>query len=1107
MFKTLPLLLIALLLVGCIDKTDPDGLANTAPTAVLSSQSNTALAGGSLTFNATDSTDSDGNIVSYQWQVNNEDKGSNSSLFTYQFETAGTYIILLTVTDDKGKKNVTFQEIIVSVDADNNQPTAVINSDSNIKIAGESQSFVATFSNDSDGTIVLYQWEVDDVIIETNNMTLTYTFTEAKIYELKLSVTDYNGVIGFTSIDVPVDAYPQIVISQQITTINIGAMVIIDASNSTDNGIIQSYQWGINGQIESLDSKLEYVPISLNESQITLTITDNIGLESTQIFDINVIDPANDNVAPQPSLTGSLVGVENNIFTFDASASFDANSDGLTYQWFINDLVQLNQTTDTLQIMLGQGNYIIKVAVSDQEFTVNATHQIIINPIDLSNTEPVARLTGPTSIDVNQAVTFDASTSFDIDTNDVIAFKWYVDGLEVIGETNSTLVKSFINARDYIVSVKVTDLAGEHHKSQIDLSVNAVATNTDPVALLTGPATLEVNTLATFDAAQSYDLDLNDSFTFQWTIDDQVSVTHTSAQIEIKFTTAGNHVVEVKLTDLAGNTDSKIHMVTVNAAETIEPPVAVINLPSGVIAAKVLITLDASSSTDANNDIVLFEWFVDNLKIGEGEIFDYRFDTMGSKTVKLVVTDSQNQSSEISQDINVQAEVDVDPVAVISVDGKSITQDIYVIPGTTVIFSLADSFDPNSNSGLGDKFWLFNSGQAQRMDSYTIVFDQKGSFDLSLTVYDYSNAQNSTAITIHVADENVLPQIHLTGLSDVYDINKHLIVADASGSTDSDADDSTLFFEWKLNGQVISTQAVLMYNFTQQMDVTFELILTDIRGGVVSTTIDVTAQDVPETAPIAVINLMANTGYSPFKTQFDALNSTDANGNNSIVVYSWKVDGQQISTDANFEYTFVAVDDYELSLVVTDDTGLVSLAAIKTVTVETLDPTHPEVFTLLEDTGVMKIYKINNCGVSPEMIANSAAVLVDASGTTVSTTGWNHIPTAATRFANITAGDYSMSANMNAVATDCQSAPTNHNVFVKRYTDWHNQHANGQDYALNGVSFAEIQTFIVDIYIRSDRTEYLTTTQLSDIYGPDSSLQFPLTDAEVEDMDIGHLNI
>ena len=69
-----------------------------------------------VTFNASDSTDPDGNITNYEWDFGDSGNSTNTTMpiTNHTYASAGTFTVTLTVTDDEGATNATSQVITVS---------------------------------------------------------------------------------------------------------------------------------------------------------------------------------------------------------------------------------------------------------------------------------------------------------------------------------------------------------------------------------------------------------------------------------------------------------------------------------------------------------------------------------------------------------------------------------------------------------------------------------------------------------------------------------------------------------------------------------------------------------------------------------------------------------------------------------------------------------------------------------------------------------------------------------------------------------------------------------------------------------------------------------
>ncbi len=87
--------------------------AGVAPTVVLHAKPTQGTAPLTVTFNGNDSSDSDGNIVAYQWSFGNGATASGSTA-SYTYNTPGSYEARLTITDNDGNSASSTQTITVN---------------------------------------------------------------------------------------------------------------------------------------------------------------------------------------------------------------------------------------------------------------------------------------------------------------------------------------------------------------------------------------------------------------------------------------------------------------------------------------------------------------------------------------------------------------------------------------------------------------------------------------------------------------------------------------------------------------------------------------------------------------------------------------------------------------------------------------------------------------------------------------------------------------------------------------------------------------------------------------------------------------------------------
>jgi PKD repeat protein len=92
-----------------IEKPTP---ANVAPTAVITGPT-TGVSGQVLTFNGSNSSDSDGTITGYSWDFGDGTFG-NGAVITHTYTLTGNYQVVLTVTDNGGLSGSAAQVIQIN---------------------------------------------------------------------------------------------------------------------------------------------------------------------------------------------------------------------------------------------------------------------------------------------------------------------------------------------------------------------------------------------------------------------------------------------------------------------------------------------------------------------------------------------------------------------------------------------------------------------------------------------------------------------------------------------------------------------------------------------------------------------------------------------------------------------------------------------------------------------------------------------------------------------------------------------------------------------------------------------------------------------------------
>ena len=348
------------------------------PTAAFDVSPESPTTGELVSFDASASS-SDGEIVSYEWDFDgdgtHEDAGESVQT---SFDEAGDVPVTLRVTDDSGQTDTAVQN--VSVTASSDGPSAAFEYSPETPFVGDAVTLDATPST-GDRPISLYQWSVRGADAEDKTgRTVTYSFGSAGDVDVELRVTDDLGrtdsVTRTLSIESS-DAPPTAAFDVSPSSPTAGETATFDASASSDDDRIDSFEWDFDGDGRSEQSgeRTTYTFESSGEYTVALAVTDDAGQATTTRQTVSV-DP--DGPQPTASFTyGPSDPTTADTVEFDASSS--SNKDRITaYEWDFTGDGSTDATGLTARHEFETADeYDVTLTITDDSGTTRSTIQTV----------------------------------------------------------------------------------------------------------------------------------------------------------------------------------------------------------------------------------------------------------------------------------------------------------------------------------------------------------------------------------------------------------------------------------------------------------------------------------------------------------------------------------------------------------------------------------------------------------------------------------------------------------------------------------------------------------------------------------------------------------
>ncbi len=668
------------------------------PTADFFYEPESPTVGQLVTLDGTYSFDFDGEIVAYAWDLDADGAvDATDAVVKRTFETAGSYEITLTVTDNAGNEDTVTYTVNVAAGA-SIIPTVTLPPIAEFQVSpatptvGQVVLFDASAASDPDGTIVAYGWDVDgDGAVDLTGRTMDLTFSTAGDHVVALTVTDDAGNSDTIAVtvtvtetqDTPESSASSITLpiaEFQISPVApvVGEVVSLNGTASLDlDGRIVSFAWDFDndGAVDATAPIAEHTFAGSGTFAVTLTVTDDGGNTDAITKDVTVADAGTTAGDPPVAQFAFMPAAPDagDLILFNATLSTETDGRIVSYSWdFDADGAVDSYAAIVDHTFVENGAYAVTLTVADESGrTSTQTQTVVVGPISEPPSESVSLLPPiadfqytPQEPQTGSLVRFNGTLSEDMDGT-ITAYAWDFDG-DGLADAAAAIAEHTFPAGSHDVSLTVTDDDGATDTLTRTLAVSpapAPTSTTPPVADFEfSPELPVVGQIISFNGLLSADAD-GEIVAYAWDFDGDGTVDAFDAFVQHSYSTPGTVDVSLTVTDDGGNADTFIQAVLIDVEEapssappsSFQPPVADFSYMPSAPSAGGLVLFNASFSWDFDGEIVAYAWDFDADGSADATAVsaEHIFPEPGTFLVSLTVTDDSGASDTLTVTIQV----------------------------------------------------------------------------------------------------------------------------------------------------------------------------------------------------------------------------------------------------------------------------------------------------------------------------------------------------------------------------------------------------------------------------------------------------------------------
>ncbi len=686
----------------------------------------------------------------------------------YEWGSAGTYTLDVTIRDSLGETSTAFVTITVNI-----HPSVYISGPVNVTV-GKSNTWSLVADNITTNGKV--QWFNAGTSTNDTSPFFTYAYPISNTSEF-LEVSYYvQGQYYNYTLHFRVNPLPTVGIDVKYSTVDAGVTDQLSAVTSGGSPGF-SYSWNINGAAFS-SKDISYAFPNAGTYTVKLAATDGDGVSVSTETNVTVLSD------PSVSITTS-----SSQYDVGYSATFSATATGgngsFTYKWYIGGVAVSSATSSNFAHSFNSaGSYTIYVVVQDS-FGVQATSNQIT--VDIVNQPFVEVSASRTTADVGEPITFSSAV---FNGTAPYTYEWLIGTGDVSNKSSFTYIFSLPGT--YTVEVSIEDSDGYSAVAMLNVTIQSDPTVT---ATVTYPQ-LDTGATETFTASASGG---SGPYTYTWVLDG--NVISSSASFTHVFNTAGARTVEISVTDGNG--------FTVHANVTVD----VVSQPSVSFTEKYS-SLDVNIEDIFNSSVEYgtapynYTWFVDSGIVGYGSTLEYTFTSAQVAHVNLTVRDADGYTSTYGERIYVYSAPSVSVLA----------------NRTAIDQGMSVGFITSAYNGTGpyNFTWEVDGTVIAYGSSFDYDFASYGTYTVSVMAKDAFGETGSASVSILV---NKLPSVSAVASHSPIDSGQSdTFTGTVNGGT------GPYSYAWFIGGTVVGSSQNLTYIFSKAGPYALTFEVTDSLG-------------------------------------------------------------------------------------------------------------------------------------------------------------------------------------------------------------------------------------------------------------------------------------